>query len=276
MNEEQRNALAKPFDPRLIRQKPGQGGRKMSYISHAIITERLSEVDPNWTFRPIATYTYADPNTGRLHCEGVEVELTVCGVSRVEAGGPTRQDGFPNEIKNAYSDAIKRAAMRFGVGLSMWDSLVDAEFDDDYDDAPPQRPLQATSAPVRNGSAPARVQTPPTPQSALQRDPDDDLPEYVPQAQARRPVPPPSPNITDENQMDRILNDTLDKDARLTSLSHFFGMAKDEQDLSARMVTVARSGLPLDDRKHAFAEAHARLSRRDAALAAPAFASVNG
>jgi hypothetical protein len=149
MNNEMRDKLARGFPREKVKQKRGQGGRTMDYISHALITERLNEVDPGWSWRPIATYTYAD-STGRLHCEGVEVELTIGGVSRVEAGGPTRQDGFTNEIKNAYSDAIKRAAMRFGVALSMWDSLVDAEFDEDVLPTPPALPIDMVLATLRD------------------------------------------------------------------------------------------------------------------------------
>ena len=130
MDAQMARKLAAAFPPDKVKQKRGQGGRSMSYISHGLITERLNDVDPEWSWRPLQTYTYQGPD-GRLHCEGVEVELTIGGVSRVEAGGPQRQDGFANEVKNAYSDALKRAAMRFGVALSMWETLVDAEFDED-------------------------------------------------------------------------------------------------------------------------------------------------
>jgi hypothetical protein len=140
MDSKMRDALAKPFPPEKVKKKRGQGNRMMDYISHGLITERLNDVDPEWSWRPIQTYTYADAS-GRIHCEGVEVELTIGGVSRVEAGGPQRQDGFANEIKNAYSDALKRAAMRFGVALHMWESLVDAESDEDYADADPLGPV---------------------------------------------------------------------------------------------------------------------------------------
>jgi hypothetical protein len=123
--------LAKPFPPEKVKQKRGQGNRVMSYISHGLVTERLNEVDPDWSSDVLTEHIYRDAQTGRLHCEGVTLRLTINGVSRVESGGPQRQDGFANEIKNAYSDALKRAAMRFGVALSMWESLVDAEYDED-------------------------------------------------------------------------------------------------------------------------------------------------
>jgi hypothetical protein len=131
MNNELRQKLHQPFPAAKVKQKRGQGGRTMSYISHGLVTERLNDADPDWSVERIATHTYVD-GSGALHCAGVELALTVGGVTRVEAGGPQRQDGFTNEIKNAYSDALKRAAMRFGVALGMWETLVDAEGDEDY------------------------------------------------------------------------------------------------------------------------------------------------
>jgi hypothetical protein len=123
--------LAKAFPAEVVKTKPGRGGSKpLSYISHALVTERLNEVDPDWSWRVLTEHIWYDPN-GAPHCAGVTVEMTVGGVTRVEAGGPQRQEAFTNEIKNAYSDAIKRAAMRFGVALYIWDSLVDAQDDDD-------------------------------------------------------------------------------------------------------------------------------------------------
>jgi hypothetical protein len=133
--------LAEPFPDAVVKQKPGRGNsRPLSYISHALVTERLNDVDPGWSWRTVNEHVYFD--AGNVpHCAGVTVEMTVNGVSRVEAGGPQRQDGFANEIKNAYSDAIKRAAMRFGVALYIWDNLVDSQDDEDAQPAAPPREM---------------------------------------------------------------------------------------------------------------------------------------
>lgn len=152
-----RAILTRPFPPGKVKTKRGQGQRMMSYISHGLVTERLNEADPQWSSEMVAEHTYLDPN-GVLHCAGVTIRLTVNGVSRVESGGPQRQDGFTNEIKNAYSDALKRAAMRFGVALAMWESLIDAEFDEDAnpDDEPRTAPVRKTmnGQPSNVGGAP--------------------------------------------------------------------------------------------------------------------------
>lgn len=141
MKIEQYHDLVKEWPQGKIKTKKGQGGKPMSYISHGLVTERLNQVDPAWSMETRATYTYTGKD-GRLHVEGVEIALTVCGVTRVEAGGPQRQDGFANEIKNAYSDALKRAAMRFGVALTIWESSVEAQYDEDVNpdyEAPAQQ-----------------------------------------------------------------------------------------------------------------------------------------
>jgi hypothetical protein len=148
--------LASKFPDEVVKKKPGRGNAPaMSYISHAIVTERLNKLAPDWSVRNVATHTYLD-GQGVIHCAGVTLEMTIGGVSRVESGGPQRQDGFTNEIKNAYSDALKRCAMRFGVALYIWDQLVDAEFDEDvYPDYVPPAASAPTPRPAPSAPAPA-------------------------------------------------------------------------------------------------------------------------
>lgn len=131
--------LQRPFPSEVVRIK----GR-FQFISHGLITERLTEADPFWesVITNVHTYTGA---SGELHCAGVVIHLTINfpehgAVTRTESGGPQRQESFALEIKNAQSDALKRAAMRFGVALQMWESLVDAIGDEDY--APEPAPMR--------------------------------------------------------------------------------------------------------------------------------------
>lgn len=158
---ELQKVLTRPFPADKVKQKRGQGNRTMSYISHGLVTERLNEADPNWSSEILTEHIYKDQH-GVPHCAGVTISLTVHGVTRVEAGGPQRQDGFTNEIKNAYSDALKRAAMRFGVALEMWESLLDAEGDEDYDEGHAVAPQSAPQPRVASFSQ----QRPPAPQNA--------------------------------------------------------------------------------------------------------------
>ena len=48
---------------------------------------------------------------------GVECALTVLGVTKTDVGTPSDQD----PVKGAYSDALKRAAVKFGVGRHLYD-----------------------------------------------------------------------------------------------------------------------------------------------------------
>jgi hypothetical protein len=168
------DGLRAAFDPSVVGKKD-----KFDYISHALVTERLNEVCPGWSLEITQVFTYSDTN-GRLHCEGVMVALTIDGVTRMEMGGPQRiggpqgnngRESFMLECKNAVSDALKRAAMRFGVALYLWDSLVDAIGDEDVHPdrpieppaparAPQQRQAQSSGPPTAN--APQRAAQPQT------------------------------------------------------------------------------------------------------------------
>jgi len=49
----------------------------------------------------------------------VECTLTVCGVSKSDVG-QTNEGGFADPMKSAYSDALKRAAVKFGIGRHLY------------------------------------------------------------------------------------------------------------------------------------------------------------
>lgn len=78
------------------------------YISHTDVAKRLDEVDPGWMFET--------KFIGTVSSDAVTVEgaLTVCGVKRVGVG-------CGDDAKSAYSDALKRAAVLFGVGRHLYD-----------------------------------------------------------------------------------------------------------------------------------------------------------
>ena len=83
----------------------------LDFVGHAAVTDRLLNVDPLWTWEPIAFDDQGNPTLDR---EGnFWIRLTVCGISRLGVG-----DG-PN-MKERIGDAIRNAAMRYGVALSLW------------------------------------------------------------------------------------------------------------------------------------------------------------
>lgn len=182
MNDEQRAALARPFSGEMVRQKKGQGGRLMDYVSHGGVTKRLNDAAPDWTAVMVERWIVGDGD--KLHCLGGVMQLTIGGVMREEAGGPTRLATLADDLKNTYSDCLKRCAMRFGVALDMWES---AEEDDEdaqgFPTAPDARTADARSSasttardrPARAGSDPESAPAPPG-----QAEPPAPAPQAVP------------------------------------------------------------------------------------------------
>jgi hypothetical protein len=83
----------------------------LDYVGHAAVTDRLNSVDPTWTWEPVATDPQGSP---ALDKEGnLWIRLTVGGVTRLGVG-----DG--SNMKERIGDAIRNAAMRFGVALDLW------------------------------------------------------------------------------------------------------------------------------------------------------------
>lgn len=83
----------------------------LDYVGHAAVTKRFLEVDPEWTWEPFAVDASGLPALDR---EGnLWIKLTICGVTRPGVG-----DGA--NMKERIGDALRNAAMRFGVALDLW------------------------------------------------------------------------------------------------------------------------------------------------------------
>jgi hypothetical protein len=131
------------------------------YLQHTDVQDRLEQVDPAWTSEVTSEERAGDTVY-------VRTRLTLKGVSRENVG----EGGDP---KAAYSDALKRAAMLFGVGRYLYDSeTVWADYDDsrdrfkqwsieDYESALRRKPGASRTA---SAPAPAQRETPPAPPPA--------------------------------------------------------------------------------------------------------------
>lgn len=109
MTVEQAAALRKPFDAKTIGKLP-KGNTVLDFVGHAAVTDRLLAVDPGWQWEPFALDEQGFPafQNGCLW-----IKLTVCGITRIGVGdGP--------DPKQRIGDAIRNAAMRFGVALDLW------------------------------------------------------------------------------------------------------------------------------------------------------------
>lgn len=128
----------------------------LDYVGHAAVTDRLLSVDPLWWWEPFAL----DPITGLPLLDydsgnrpvGMWIRLHVCGRSIIGYGTSAPK---PDAVKEIIGDAIRNAAMRLGVALSMWtkgelESLADnpeAELKVEAAPRPPARD-EATGQPV--------------------------------------------------------------------------------------------------------------------------------
>jgi hypothetical protein len=116
MKQEQQDALRAPFTPEKIQKLP-TGGLQLDYVSHAWVTDRLLQVDPAWNWEPVA---FDDSGLPKFDENGgLWIKLTVCGVTRFGYGEPQGRDKFDAK-KGAIGNAIRVAALRFGVALDLW------------------------------------------------------------------------------------------------------------------------------------------------------------
>jgi hypothetical protein len=123
MKQEQQDALRAPFAKEQIQKLP-TGGLQLDYVSHAWVTDRLLQVDPLWTWKPLA---FTDAGLPAFDSNGgLWIELTICGVTRYGYGEPQGRDKF-DMTKGAIGNAIRNAAMRFGVALDLWAKEAPAE-----------------------------------------------------------------------------------------------------------------------------------------------------
>ncbi len=102
--------LRKPFDPKAVGKLP-RGNVQLDYVGHAAVTDRLLSVDPLWSWEPLAYDEHGLPAYDGG--DGLWIKLTIGGVTRLGWG-----DG--NTPKERIGDAIRNAAMRFGVALDLW------------------------------------------------------------------------------------------------------------------------------------------------------------
>lgn len=88
--------------------------RGFAYVRERAINIRLSEIDPSWDYR-IVSYEYRSP----IHVVCM-VEIKFAEIVRGGIGEQKNEGNNPKELdvaKGAETDAFKRAARKFGVGL---------------------------------------------------------------------------------------------------------------------------------------------------------------
>jgi hypothetical protein len=112
-------ALAAPFDPAHVKFKPAvvQGNRALAlaYVDARVIQDRLDEVlgVENWQDE------YDSLPDGSVVCR-LRLRLGDAWVTKVDVGSPSEQLDEHDRVKAAFSDALKRAAVKFGIGRYLY------------------------------------------------------------------------------------------------------------------------------------------------------------
>ena len=109
----------------------------LDYVGHAEITDRLLHADPTWTWEPVAFGPDGLPLRDQMG--GLWIRLTVAGVTRLGYGHADGKTG-PDAVKEAIGDALRNAAMRFGVALDLWGATFKDGQHDDSEPEHEQRP----------------------------------------------------------------------------------------------------------------------------------------
>jgi hypothetical protein len=89
----------------------------LDYVGHAVTTNRLLDVDPAWYWEPLTFDEHGLPKLDQNG--GLWIRLTILGVTRLGYGDAQGKTGG-DAMKERIGDALRNAAMRFGVALDLW------------------------------------------------------------------------------------------------------------------------------------------------------------
>ena len=115
-----RRKLAAPFHPDEIRWKPqavnGNRALAIAYVNARTIMDRLDDVlgVAGWQDE------YTPLEGGQVKCRLYCWIGTANNVAREDVGGQSKQPDAGDKIKSAFSDAFKRAAVKFGVSRYLY------------------------------------------------------------------------------------------------------------------------------------------------------------
>lgn len=132
----------------------------VEYVGHARVTKWLNDiVGPwNWALEPYRV----DPDRPAMIVEGgrasLTAHLTILGVRTPMPEVGCADTGKDEWQKDLLGDALKRCAMRLGVGLDLWikgDSLSATDQPADEPVLPPPAPAVGSGRPVSPPPAPA-------------------------------------------------------------------------------------------------------------------------
>jgi hypothetical protein len=115
------DVLTRPFQPEQIKQRAGHHGKQLAYVDVAAVITRLNEAfEHQWSFEVVSHDIQHDEVIvlGKLTADGIS--KTHFGGSRITLDGEGRAVSLADDLKAAGSDALKKTASLFGVGLEMY------------------------------------------------------------------------------------------------------------------------------------------------------------
>jgi hypothetical protein len=112
-------ALSEPFDPRDVKWKPqavkNNRALAIAYLDARAIQDRLDEVlgVEGWQDE------YQLLPDGSVICK-LQLHLGERWITKMDVGSPSEQPDGGDRLKAAFSDALKRAAVKFGIGRYLY------------------------------------------------------------------------------------------------------------------------------------------------------------
>jgi hypothetical protein len=211
-------ALAAPFDPKEVRHKPavvtGNRALALAYVDARVIQDRLDEVLGVTGWQD----DYECLADGSVVCR-LRLRLGGEWITKVDVGGPSEQPDGGDRLKAAFSDALKRAAVKFGVGRYLY------RLPSQWCDWDPQRrqfvrppSLPATALPARPAATSGKAEKPsvvPAPRPGLKELP---TPTTAPRQEPapRKPTTKLAPQTLPVNGVE-LQRRLYDYDARLAA-----------------------------------------------------------
>jgi len=105
----------------------------LDYVGHADLTKILISIDENWTWEPLEIRDGAPVIVVNGETASMWIRLTLLGKSMLGVGTcKAEKDDAPKEL---IGDALRNAAMRFGIAINLWSKSDSAETN-----APASRP----------------------------------------------------------------------------------------------------------------------------------------
>ncbi|MGH7170216.1 MAG: Rad52/Rad22 family DNA repair protein [Gemmataceae bacterium] len=170
--EELTAALAAPFDSRQVRFKPavvtGNRALALAYVDARVIQDRLDDVlgVTGWQDE------YECLPDGSVVCR-LRLRLGDEWITKMDVGGQSAQPDEGDRRKAAFSDALKRAAVKFGIGRYLYrlpSQWVDYDPQKRQFARTPTLPPSALPKP-KKAATPVRLNVETTPPAVAQNDP---------------------------------------------------------------------------------------------------------